>query len=238
MHLLLVLILTMFNRKKTTFLVVFIAVIIGLVLAWFFIKPKQNTSSIDWTNPDSIFALDIPDDFNEDKIERLQSKIDNARQLLEEKPEDNWTFATIGNMYEFVRDYDRALLAYQKSLTIQPNDITSMLSIATIYTNYQPNFKEAEKYYSRAIGIFPQLPDLYNRLARLYWLKMDRLEDAEIIFLQGVENSQEHSDALVNLIGFYERTDQINKQKTHVTRLLELYPDEELYQQEWGHLIE
>lgn len=207
-------------------------------MAWFFLKPNQNIKSIDWTNSDSIFALDIPDDFNEDKIERLQSKIDNARQLWEEKPDDNWTFVTIGNMYEFVRDYDRALLAYQKSLAMQPHDITSMLNIATIYEKYQPNYQEAEKYYSQAIGVFPQQPDLYNRLARLYWLKMDRLEDAEIIFLQGVENSQWHPDALVNIIGFYEKTEQLHKQKTQVSKLLELYPDEESYQQEWGHLIE
>lgn len=228
----------MFNRKNKVLLVLFILAIIALILFWFFIKPQQNILSIDWDNPDSIFVLDIPDDFDEDKIERLQSKIDNAKQLLDEKPDDNWTFVTIGNMYEFVRDYDRALLAYEKSLSIQPNDITSILNIATIYEKYQPNFEEAEKYYSRAITIFSQLPDLYNRLARLYWLKMDRVADAETIFLQGIANSQEHPDALLNIIDFYERTEQPDKQIIYVTRLLELYPNEELYQQEWGHLIE
>ena len=228
----------MFNRKNKVLSALFILVIIALIFVWFNKKPPQNTTSIDWVNLDSVFALDIPDHFDEYQLERLQKKIDHTKQLFEEKPEDNWTFVNMGSIYEFVKDYNRAIIAYEKSLSIQPNDITSILNIATIYEKYQPDFAKAEQYYSRAIGIFPQLPDLYNRLARLYWLKMDRVPDAETIFLQGIEGSQEHKDSLVNIIVFYERREQIAKQRIFVSRLLELYPDEEIYQEEWGHLVE
>jgi tetratricopeptide (TPR) repeat protein len=251
------------NKLKIYLIVVLIFILGGLFIAFSFFKddviekPGDNVDNnedvkgggindaIDnekeignSADINDIFNIEIPDDFDQYKIERLDNKIAETKQAFVEKPGDSWTWVMIGNMYEFVRDYERALVAYHKSLDITPNDITSTLNIATINEEQLLNYTEAEKYYSQAISIFPQTPDLYDRLALLYWRKMNRLEDAEVIYLQGLDQTKEHPDVILDLISFYDQTNQLDKKLIYVKKLLETYPDNELYKKDFGDLIQ
>lgn len=227
------------NKQKIYLITAFIILVILLAGGWFFgdniIKKKPVTDN--WNDINYIFNIEIPADFDQYKIERLNEKISEAKKAFVEKPGDNWTWVMIGNMYEFVRDYERALVAYHKSLAIVPNDISATLNIATISEEQFKNYTEAEKYYSQAIAIFPQMPDLYDRLALLYWRKMNRPEDAETTYLQSLDQSGGHLDALLDLINFYEKTNQTEKMLPYVKKLLDAYPDNEAYQRDFGHLI-
>ena len=95
-----------------------------------------------------------------------------------------------------------------------------------------------EKYYIKAIGIFPNLPEGYVRLAKLYWFKMERPEDAEATYLQALDETSGHIDVLVDLIIFYQRTEQLDKAKIYAEQLLQAFPDNETYQRDFGYLIE
>jgi len=227
----------MFQKRISIYLllVLFILIISAIFIWWQQNQSKQEVAN--WDNPDYVFNIAIPDDFDEYKIERLQKKIDEARTAYTEEKEQNYTWDIIGNMYEFVRDYERALVAYHKSFDKEPNDVIAILNIATINEEQFANYTEAEKYYSEAIKIFPQMPDVYDRLALLYWRKMGRIEDAETIYLQGLEQTNNHSDVFFDIIKFYEQTDQPDKRLIYIKKLLETYPDNQVYQNEFGHLI-
>jgi len=64
---------------------------------------------------------------------------------------------------------------------------------------------------------------------------MNRIDDAEIIFLEGLDKTNNHSDLLTEIIRFYKKTDQLEKERLYIDKLLELYPDNELFQQEYGY---
>ena len=225
------------NRIKIYLLLVFILLIAGAIFVWWR-QSQLNQKQVDWDNPDYVFDIKIPSDFDQTKIDRLQAKITEARKVYAEKKDDNYTWDIIGNMYEFAKDYERALLAYKKSFEKQPKDIIAILNIATIYEEYIIDYQEAEKYYSQAIAIFPQMPDVYQRLANLYWHKMDKLQEAETTYIQGIEQTAGKPELMVSLINFYGQTGQIDKQKASAQKLLELYPDNELYKRDFGSLIE
>lgn len=229
----------MSNKRKIYLIITMVTVAILCAGWWFFSGNiiKKTPVRDNWSDSNYIFNIKIPPDFDQYKIERLDSKIATAKQAFAEKPGDNWTWVMIGNMYEFVRDYDRALVAYHKSLAIMPEDITATLNIATINEEQFNNYGEAEKYYSKAISIFPQIPDNYDRLAKLYWRKMDRIEDTEAIYLQGLEQTKRHVDILLDLLDFYERTNQAEKMKPYAIELLRDYSDNQLYQDKFGYLI-
>lgn len=224
------------SRLKIYLLLALFLLIIGAIFVWWR-QGQSNQPVADWNNPDYVFNIDIPADFDEYKIARLQKKIDEARQAYTEEKENNYTWDIIGNMYEFVRDYERALVAYHKSFDKEPKDVIAILNIATIHEEYVIDYQEAEKYYSQAIMIFPQQADVYNRLALLYWHKMNKFEEAETTYLQGIEQTGNKPELIINLIRFYENTGQIDKQTAMAKKLLELYPDNEVYQNEFGSLI-
>jgi tetratricopeptide (TPR) repeat protein len=221
---------------KIDLLFALILVLIGIAFFWW----RQNNpiaKTMDWGNPDYVFDIQIPADFDQNKIDRLQGKITEARKAYDERVDDNYTWDIIGNMYEFVRDYDRALVVYQKSLAKQPNDVIAILNIATIYEEQKKDYKEAEKYYSQAIVLFPEMPDVYERLANLYWHKMNKLQEAETTYIQGIDQTVGKPELIVSLINFYEKTEQLEKQKASAKKLLELYPDNEVYQRDFGNLV-
>lgn len=225
-------------RKKLYFWLLFLVIvcILGGVFFWFnTYQNKGNDLSLD--NPDYIFDIKIPASFNQDQRDRLQLKITETRKAYNDNKEDNWTWVMIGNMYLYAEDYERALLAFTKASEMQPDDITAVLNLGKIYEDYLIDYQAAEKYYSKAITIFPNQTDLYDRLADLYWQKMNRLKDAEAIYLQGLEKVDDQAAILLNLLNFYEQTDQIAKQKMYAKKLLDLYPDNEVYKKEFGDLI-
>lgn len=215
-------------------------VVVALAAFWWWSKDNSlNNNSVDkWTDINYVFDIEIPQDFDKYQVERLNGKIEEAKIAYQEKPDDNWTWVMLGNIYEFVGDYDRALEVYYKALSITPDDITSILNIATISEEQFNDYGEAEKYYSKAIAVFPQMPDLYNRLAMLYWHKIGNLENAEKTYLQSVDQSKGHPDALLAIIDFYRRTGQEDKARPYAQQLLDNYPDNDLYQEEFGYLTE
>lgn len=227
----------MLKKRIGTYLLLalFLVLLAGVFVWWRQTRVTQKT--VDWDNPDYVFDIKIPDDFDQTKKDRVQLKMTEARKAYTEKKEDNYTWDIIGNLYEFVRDYDRALVVYKKSLEMQPKDVIAILNIGTIYEEQKKDYKEAEKYYSQAVVIFPQMVDVYERLANLYWHKMNKLDQTETIYIQGIEATSGKSDLMVSLINFYGQTGQTEKQKAIAKKLLELYPDNELYQKDFGNLV-
>jgi len=147
--------------KKTIKIFLFFSLFILVIMSIYFVFIKKENNILN--NSESIFSITIPEDFDEYKIERLENKIVEARKAYEENKDDNWTWIMIGDIYKFVKDYDRAILAYEKSLELQPKDIVSTLNLATIYEKYSIDYDKAEKYYNNAIQILPQSPDVYKR---------------------------------------------------------------------------
>lgn len=227
------------NKKTfiilTAVLAVLIAGVIGVVLFGFFGEKKDK---VDWDDAEWVFDIDIPEDFNEYEIERAEEKIKQTRELYDTDKEDNWTWISLGNLYEFVGDYEKAILVYHKAIEVYPVDIVAHLNLATIYENYLVDYPKAEEYYKKVLEINSYAPDFYNNLARLYLYKMDRPEDAEAILLKGVETTGNNPDLLLSLINFYEKQGKEEERINYIKKLLELYPDDELYQQKYGGLVE
>lgn len=214
---------------------ILILIIVGFGI-WFSSQRKVSLE-IDWDDPKQVFAIDVPEDFDEGKLERVNIKTTEAKKLYQEKPEDNWTWDTIGDLYDFVGDYERAIGAYERALAFQPADITATLNIAKIYEKNIGDYTKAEDYYAKAISIFPDNPDLYDRLAKLYWRKLESVENAEATYLEALDKTSYHPDALLDIINFYEQTDKIEEQIKYAGELLDRYPDNDLYQSEYSDLI-
>ncbi len=200
------------------------------------ITGKEEVFPID--DPGKLFLVVPPEHFSDVEKERLGDKINLSRTLYDTKKEETWTWVTIGNMYEFAEDYDRAISAYTHVAELNPLEFISQINIAYIYENYKKDYKKAEEYYKKVLEMNPNSPDNYINLARLYALKMNRVEDAEKVYLEGLEKTKNYPDLLVMLIRLYQSQANTEKVVEYSKLLLRLYPDNEAYQRDFGEFAQ
>ncbi len=223
------------SRKNLLILsVIIILAVIGVV---FWQVNKKIEGRINWDNTEEVFNIKIPSDFDSNKSERLEGKITNAKNLYNTKKDETWTWITIGNMYEFAHDYDRAIGAYQKAASLNDAEYISRMNLAYLYENQKKDYANAEEYYKKVIEIDPNNSDQYINLARLYEFKVNKPDEAEKMYLTGLEKTSNNPDLMVATIRFFERQNNAEKVKEYVGLLLKLYPDNDAYKNDFGALI-
>lgn len=228
--------------KKSYKFVVIVVVVLALAgVGIFLFKDKiQNKLSFlgdKLSNAEQIFAVKAPDNFDEFRTSRLQEKIDQARQLYVEKPNDTWTWIVIGNMYEYAKDYDRAILAYKKTISINAGEYISRLNLAYIYENQKKDYSAAEKYYQEVLNLTPTNPESYLNLAKLYDLKIKSKELAEKMYLDGLVKTGNNPDLLVELVNFYQKYNDKENAVKYAKILLQNFPNDERYKDDFADLI-
>ncbi len=225
--------------------IISISAILGfaILLIFFFVQiEKTKTFNIEkWNNEEWVFDISAPESFSEYQKERYEEKLSQSKELFREDNQDNWTWFVIGNLYEYIHDYERAAVFYKRAIEVNEHDLASYINLATIYQNYLHDYHEAEKNYMEFLSRKTADPDVYIRLARLYNHKMNRLNDVEKILLDGIEKSGNYPELFVELILLYEKQEGelYNEKKIKtIKRMLELHPDNELLQKKYGKFLE
>lgn len=226
--------------KKNIYIVVVVVVFL-LIGGWWYLwrwpfNLGQN-QSWDINNSEQIFSLKAPDDFDTFKLERLEEKKTLAKDLYDRNKQDTWTWINIGNMYEFARDYDRAIWAYQYVISLNKFEYISRTNLAYIYENIKNDYVIARKYYMEVTELNYTNPDSYFNLANLYEFRMKNIVEAENVYIKGLRNTNNYSDLLVAAIRFYERQNNSVKLAENAKLLLELYPDNEVYKQDFSRYV-
>ncbi len=96
----------------------------------------------------------------------------------------------LGVAYERNGEYDNALNEYVTASKKLPVAFLYMGNIHFLKGEYP----EAERYYRKAIDKAPQNADAYNNLAWLYYVKGERLSEAEELVLTALRLNPERKD--------------------------------------------
>lgn len=227
---------------KKTYLIVSILIILFLIAGGAYFFRDEINISLPWnadklSNAEQIFSIKEPDNFDEFRRNRLQEKINQAKQLYTEKPNDTWTWITIGNMYEYAKDYDRAILAYKKGASLNAGEYISRLNLAYIYENQKKDFVSAERYYKEVLSLISTNPDSYINLAKLYNLKMQKKDLAEKIYLDGLIKTNNNPDLLIEVINFYRNNNNLENASKYAKILVKNFPDDARYQTDFADLL-
>lgn len=226
----------MLHTKKVVLFALFVFIVLGTTLGILFYKQKKNNEK--WNDPSYVFDIPIPSGFNEDQKQRLAQKVEEAKKLYAEKRDDDWTWTGLGTIYEYVKDYDRAIAAYERALSIYPGNISATLNLATIYERHQVDLEKAEFYYQKAVEIKSDAPEFHEMLGDFYFKTMKDPEKAEEVYLDGLNKSNLHPHLFVVLISFYESTGNTDKRDEYTKIFLEKYPTYTEIQRDFGVRVE
>jgi tetratricopeptide (TPR) repeat protein len=102
----------------------------------------------------------------------------------------------LGVAYEKKGELDNALKEYERASGKLP---MAYLYMGNIYFQ-KHNYDEAENYYKKTIKHCPDNADAYNNLAWLYFLNIEKLDEAEELVLRAIEldpsKKENYSDTL------------------------------------------
>ncbi|MEW6054698.1 MAG: tetratricopeptide repeat protein [Nitrospirota bacterium] len=96
----------------------------------------------------------------------------------------------LGVTYEHKGELENALKEYETASRKLP---VAYLYMGNIYF-MKHDYEQAEKYYKKAITKIPGIADSYNNLAWLYYVKRERLDEAERLSLKAIEMNPSKKD--------------------------------------------
>jgi cytochrome c-type biogenesis protein CcmH/NrfG len=137
-------------KKDTLLIVTFIALIVGflggIVFSVYKFRTKESVQTAMFQEQTS-----IDKDVSTDRA----VKILELEQKTSQSPDDVAAWVQLGNLYFDSNNYTKAILAYNKSLELNPGNANVMTDLGVMYRrNSQP--PEAIKAFDKAIKIDPK----------------------------------------------------------------------------------
>lgn len=225
------------KQKLIVFVAVFGVLLVGLFMWRYPWAQEGSGTGIDWSNEESVFNVSAPADLDPINAETFGEKVTAARELYRKEPDDSWTYVVVADVYDYVQDYDKTILALQHALELNPTEETAILNLAVIYEKYAPDYALAEQYYRTFLELNDSRADAYTRFARFLYQKKKDFSAAESILLAGREKTGDSSDILVEMIAMYKKQENEEKRLAVIKELLELFPDNEVFKYQYGDVV-
>jgi tetratricopeptide (TPR) repeat protein len=127
---------------------------------------------------------------------------------------------------EDAADLERALVAYEHALELDPHHVGSLVNLGNVYYRLG-QVDEARRLYERALALDPQNPNVHYNLGNVY----DDLEEfrtAIRFFESAIRLRPANADAHFNLGLVHDRIGSVDQVRLHMQAYLRLEPDGEM----------
>jgi tetratricopeptide (TPR) repeat protein len=146
-----------------------------------------------WIKPDYIDARN-----NMQTISATQKKIDDTIAKIKEKikvnQEDSWLHFKLGNLYKKKGELDKAIYWYQKALSMQPDYVPAINSMAILYA-IRGEYNKALSLFKKSIVFQPDSADAYYFIAGIH-AKRKMVEESIDWLSKGIEKGFNNWDLL------------------------------------------
>lgn len=190
------------NKKIIITVGVLVLLILGGGGFWYYQKYQKIVA----LNMDPFAGVMVPSNVDEATRKIYEEKLEGTKKMYQEGPGFWETWVAIGNIKSLFGDYKGALVAYERSVTLQPNNIIAQRNIAELYANQLNDPERAVAHYRVAINNEPTDVQMYIDAARIMYKRLNNSKDAEAMFLQGLGWAKNKREVLGPLANFYQET--------------------------------
>ena len=178
-----------------------------------------------WARPYCYLAWPHVQDFrygwSEDPDKSMETALELAQKCYALDPDDYKTPWTLGFVYLYLREFDRAIAEYDRALELNSNDADFLaeMSNALIYTG---RLEQAVSQIKQAMRMNPRHPSWYFQILGLAYYETGRYEEALATLKQ---NNKPSFITYRNLAAVYVRLGQLEQAGVAVSELLKNKPD-------------
>ncbi len=165
--------------------------------------------------------------FNLAQVLEEQRKLDDAVTLyhraLKVDPNFSPAHTALGVIYRKHRQRTEALQEFEKALEFGPN-FTARYNLAGIYA-LSGQLDQALENAREAVTLQPTLPESYNMLGSIYYLRKE-MPQAEHAFLKVLDLNSRSDAALTTLAEVYAQTGRVELARETLRRALKINPNQ------------
>lgn len=176
---------------------------------------------------DPFAGVVVPDGTDPDTRVILEEKISLTKEMHGKMPNIWETWVAIGNLKSLLGDHKGALVAYQYSVALQPNNIVAERNIAALYANHLQDYEKAAAHYRTAIKNEVNNSELYSNLVNIEWKKLKNIKNAEAALEDGLNRTRRSYDLVSLAVEFYEGIGQAEKANQYREELSKMKPPTE-----------
>ena len=148
----------------------------------------------------------------------------NLALLMSKKfPDHPLSWKVLGALFTHAGQMDKALVANQNAVRLDPKDINSHFNLGVILKELG-KFKEAELSYSQALSLKPDYADAHNNLGNIL-KELGKLEQAEVSFNQAIALKPNSSQTHYNLGVVLKELGKLEQAEVSYKRAIALKPD-------------
>jgi tetratricopeptide (TPR) repeat protein len=152
-----------------------------------------------------------------------QGNFAELNAVLRDRPHELRVRDFLGLLYEEMKDYERAIQAYQANIQIDPTFFDSILHLGFVSYRLKRN-EEALSYLEQAVKLNPKRPEPYLLLGLTYF-QMKEYQQAKARLEDGIHQDPSNAELHFNLGTAYDKLDRFDEVVKAMEQALELDPE-------------
>ena len=157
------------------------------------------------------------------QAKEFESTIALAEEMIEIDPLDEKIIATKALCYHHIKNYDQALIFYNKSLSIKPDYAEAFNNIGNTLQE-QGKLKEAIETYNKAISIKPDYAEAFNNIGNTLQ-KQGKLEEAVEAYNKALSIKPDYAEVFNNMGIAFREQGKLEEAIEAYKKTLSLQPD-------------
>jgi adenylate cyclase len=154
-------------------------------------------------------------------LEKASELAQKALLVSDSLPE---AYRLLGSLCAWRKEYDDAITALEKSITLGPNDAESYAALGRIHA-FSGRPKDALEFMGKAIRLNPVHPAWYSNAVGIAYLIMKADDKATRAFRKAVQINPNFLPSHIFLTAIYSRQGKNNEAQTEVAEVLRISPD-------------
>ncbi len=153
---------------------------------------KYYKSANDITNPDYFTKISVVYNKLGEKLEAIEA-LDSAIDL---DNSNEWNYFDRGKLYFYTNSYNKALIDFEKSYSLNPNHFFTNVFLGRVYF-FLNNIELSLKHYQIALKMNPEYSPAYKDVSTLYYIIGDA--DRSLYYLTELYKTKQDRDPLLSL---------------------------------------
>ena len=149
---------------------------------------------------------------------------EHAQRCLALDDTNAYAHAFLGGLYLVQRQWDKAIAAGKRAVTLSPNS-ADILTLFAVTLKSVGRVDEALSMIEKAIRLNPMPPELYLHELGTYYRLLGRYDEAIAVLKRNLDHGKNYLMSMINLTATYSMAGKLDQARAQAREVLSIMPD-------------